>query len=182
MIPFHIWLPEAHVEAPTAGSVILAGILLKMGTYGLIKFSLPIFPEATLYFQPIVYLFSLIGVVYSALTTIRQVDLKKIIAYSSVGHMNYVTLGIASGSLAGLEGSLFMMLGHGFVSSALISLCWGPCTSGTIHGYCTVLRWFGSRYAAVFQFSFFFLLLANVSFPGTSNFIGELFHSVGCIY
>jgi NADH-quinone oxidoreductase subunit M len=177
MIPFHIWLPEAHVEAPTAGSVILAGILLKMGTYGLIKFSLPIFPEATLYFQPIVYLFSLIGVVYSALTTIRQVDLKKIIAYSSVGHMNYVTLGIASGSLAGLEGSLFMMLGHGFVSSALFL-----CVGGLYERYHTrVLLYYGGLVLGMPLFASFFLFftLANVSFPGTSNFIGELFILLG---
>jgi NADH-quinone oxidoreductase subunit M len=177
MIPFHIWLPEAHVEAPTAGSVILAGILLKMGTYGLIKFSLPIFPEATLYFQPLVYLLSLIGILYSALTTIRQVDLKKIIAYSSVGHMNYVTLGIASGTLAGLEGSLFLMVGHGFVSSALFL-----CVGGLYERYHTrVILYYGGLVLGMPIFSFFFLFftLANVSLPGTSNFIGELFILLG---
>ena len=177
MIPFHIWLPEAHVEAPTAGSVILAGILLKMGTYGLIKFSLPIFPEATLYFQPLIYLLSLVGILYSALTTIRQVDLKKIIAYSSVGHMNYVTLGIASGTLAGLEGSLFMMLGHGFVSSALFL-----CIGGLYERYHTrILLYYGGLVLGMPLFSVFFLFftLANVSFPGTSNFIGELFILLG---
>jgi NADH-quinone oxidoreductase subunit M len=177
MIPFHIWLPEAHVEAPTAGSVILAGILLKMGTYGLIKFSLPIFPEPTLYFQPLVYLLSLIGIVYSALTTIRQVDLKKIIAYSSVGHMNYVTLGIASGTLIGLEGSLFMMLGHGFVSSALFL-----CVGSLYERYHTrVLLYYGGLVFGMPIFSFFFLFftLANVSLPGTSNFVGELYILLG---
>jgi NADH-quinone oxidoreductase subunit M len=177
MIPFHIWLPEAHVEAPTAGSVILAGILLKMGTYGLVKFSLPIFPEATLYFQPLVYLLSLIGIVYSALTTIRQVDLKKIIAYSSVGHMNYVTLGIASGTLIGIEGSLFLMIGHGFVSSALFL-----CVGGLYERYHTrVIVYYGGLVLGMPLFSFFFLFftLANVSLPGTSNFIGELFILLG---
>lgn len=177
MIPFHIWLPEAHVEAPTAGSVILAGILLKMGTYGLIKFSLPIFPEATLYFQPLVYLLSLVGIIYSALTTIRQVDLKKIIAYSSVGHMNYVTLGIASGTLAGIEGSLFLMVGHGFVSSALFL-----CVGGLYERYHTrVIVYYGGLVLGMPLFSFFFLFftLANVSLPGTSNFIGELFILLG---
>jgi NADH-quinone oxidoreductase subunit M len=177
MIPFHIWLPEAHVEAPTAGSVILAGILLKMGTYGLIKFSLPIFPEATTYFQPLVYLLSLIGILYSALTTIRQVDLKKIIAYSSVGHMNYVTLGIASGTLTGLEGSLFLMVGHGFVSSALFL-----CVGGLYERYHTrILLYYGGLVLGMPLFSFFFLFftLANVSLPGTSNFIGELFILLG---
>lgn len=177
MIPFHIWLPEAHVEAPTAGSVILAGILLKMGTYGLIKFSLPIFPESTLFFQPLVYLLSLVGIVYSAFTTIRQVDLKKIIAYSSVGHMNYVTLGIASSTLSGIEGSLFMMLGHGFVSSALF-LCVGLLYE---RYHTRILLYYGGLIFGMplFCFFFFFFTLANVSLPGTSNFVGELLILLG---
>jgi NADH-quinone oxidoreductase subunit M len=177
MIPFHIWLPEAHVEAPTAGSVLLAGILLKMGTYGLIKFSLPIFPEATIYFQPLVYLLSLVGIVYSAFTTIRQVDLKKIIAYSSVGHMNYVTLGIASGTLAGLEGSLFLMIGHAFVSSALFM-----CVGFLYERYHTrLLLYYGGLVLGMPLFSTFFFIftLANVSLPGTSNFVGELLILLG---
>jgi proton-translocating NADH-quinone oxidoreductase chain M len=117
MVPFHIWLPEAHVEAPTAGSVILAGVLLKMGTYGLLRFSLCLFPSASIFFTPIVYLMSIIAVVYTSITTLRQIDLKRIIAYSSVAHMGFVTIGIFSLNLQGIEGSILIMLSHGFVSS-----------------------------------------------------------------
>jgi len=123
-VPFHIWLPEAHVEAPTAGSVILAGILLKMGTYGLLRFSLSLFPEGSFHFTPLVHTMSVIAVIYTSLTTLRQIDLKKIIAYSSVAHMGFVTLGLFSLNIQGLEGSLIIMLSHGFVSSALF-LCIG---------------------------------------------------------
>ena len=124
MVPVHIWLPEAHVEAPTAGSVILAGILLKLGTYGLLRFSIPMFPEASLYFAPLIYSMSLIAIVYTSLTTLRQIDLKKIIAYSSVAHMNFVTIGLFSLNAQGIEGSLLLMLSHGLVSPALF-LCVG---------------------------------------------------------
>jgi proton-translocating NADH-quinone oxidoreductase chain M len=124
MIPFHIWLPEAHVEAPTAGSVILAGILLKMGTYGLLRFSLSLFPIACVYFSPFVYLLSVIAVIYTSCSTLRQIDLKKIIAYSSVAHMGFVTIGIFSCNICGVEGSLLIMLSHGFISSGLF-LCIG---------------------------------------------------------
>jgi len=100
MVPFHIWLPEAHVEAPTAGSVILAGILLKLGAYGFLRFSIPMFPEATVFFTPFIYTLSVIGIIYTSLTTLRQIDLKKIIAYSSVAHMNLVTIGMFSRAAA----------------------------------------------------------------------------------
>jgi proton-translocating NADH-quinone oxidoreductase chain M len=172
MLPFHIWLPEAHVEAPTAGSVLLAGILLKMGVYGYIKFVMPIFPEATLYFQPLVYLISLVGITYSAASTIRQVDLKKIVAYSSVGHMNYVMLGVASCTLSGLQGSLLMMLAHGFVSSALF-LCVGHLYE---RFHTRLLPYYGGlvQVMPLFSIFFFFFTLANVSLPGSGNFIGEL--------
>ena len=119
MFPLHIWLPEAHVEAPTAGSIILAGVLLKMGTYGLIRFSLVFFPEGSLFFTPLVFTMSIFAVIYTSLTTLRQIDLKKIIAYSSVAHMGFVTMGIFSLNLLGLQGSLFIMLSHGFISSGL---------------------------------------------------------------
>ena len=124
MIPVHIWLPEAHVEAPTAGSVILAGVLLKMGTYGMLRFSLPMLPYGTQYFVPLVYAMSVVSIIYSSCTTIHQIDLKKIIAYSSVAHMNFVTIGIMSNDIQGIEGSIYLMLGHGIVSSALF-LCVG---------------------------------------------------------
>ena len=119
MLPVHIWLPEAHVEAPTAGSVILAGVLLKLGTYGIIRFMLPLFPYAMLYFTPLVFTMCVIAIIYSSATTIRQIDLKKIIAYSSVAHMNFALLGLFTNNTQGIEGSLFFMLGHGVVSSAL---------------------------------------------------------------
>lgn len=172
MIPFHIWLPEAHVEAPTAGSVLLAGILLKMGTYGLIRFSLPMFPEATVYFQPLVFTLSLVGIIYAACTTIRQVDLKKIIAYSSVGHMNYVTLGILSNNIYGIEGSIYLMLGHGFVSSGLF-LCVGLLYE---RYHTRVVLYYGGLVFGMplFAIVFLFFTLSNVSLPGTSNFIGEI--------
>ena len=119
MMPVHLWLPEAHVEAPTAGSVILAGVLLKLGTYGFIRFSLPLFPQASFYFAPFVYTMSLIGIVYASFTAIRQTDFKRIIAYTSVAHMNVVMLGIFSFNNVGIEGALLQSLSHGFVASAL---------------------------------------------------------------
>jgi proton-translocating NADH-quinone oxidoreductase chain M len=122
MVPVHIWLPEAHVEAPTAGSVLLAGILLKLGSYGFLRFSLPLFPEASFYFAPLVYVLAILGIVYTSLTAIRQTDLKRIIAYTSVAHMNLVMLGLFSFNVAGLEGAIIQSLSHGFVSSALFLL------------------------------------------------------------
>merc|ERR1711966_579776 len=119
MMPVHLWLPEAHVEAPTAGSVILAGVLLKLGTYGFIRFSLPLFPEASYYFAPFVYVLAGVGIVYASFTAIRQTDFKRIIAYTSVAHMNLVILGIFSFNVIGIEGAIFQSLSHGFVASAL---------------------------------------------------------------
>ena len=119
MVPFHIWLPEAHVEAPTAGSVLLAGILLKIGSYGILRFILSLFPDASFFLTPIIFLFALISIIYISCIAIRQIDLKKIIAYSSVAHMNFVMLGLFSFSFTGLVGSVYLMLSHGIVSSAL---------------------------------------------------------------
>jgi len=124
MVPSHIWLPEAHSEAPTAGSVILAGVLLKMGGYGFLRFSIPMFPDASIYFTPLVYTLSCIAVIYTSLTTLRQVDMKRIIAYSSVAHMGFVTIGMFTLNVQGIEGSMLLMLSHGVVSSALF-LCVG---------------------------------------------------------
>ncbi len=124
VIPFHIWLPEAHVEAPTVGSVILAGVLLKLGVYGLVRFSFVLFPYANMYFIPFVYTISLISILYSSLTTLRQIDLKRIIAYSSVARMNFGLLGLFSNTIQGLIGGLFLSISHGFVASALF-LCIG---------------------------------------------------------
>lgn len=171
MIPVHIWLPEAHVEAPTAGSVLLAGILLKLGTYGFLRFSIPMFPDATIYLTPLVFVMSVLAIIYTSLTTLRQIDLKKIIAYASVGHMNFVTLGLFSLTLQGIEGSILVMLSHGIVSSALF-LC-----IGIIYDrYKTrILKYYRGLTLTMPLFSIFFFIftLANISVPGTSSFIGE---------
>jgi proton-translocating NADH-quinone oxidoreductase chain M len=180
MVPVHIWLPEAHVEAPTGGSVILAGILLKMGTYGMLKFLLPVFTEASLFYQPLVYILSIIGILYASCTTIRQIDLKKIIAYSSVGHMNFVTLGIFGGTIYGLEGSIFLMISHGFVSSALFL-----CVGWLYERYGTrIIFYYGGLVFGMPIFSVFFLVLtlANISLPGTSSFVGEFLILLNCFY
>nr|YP_009430432.1 NADH dehydrogenase subunit 4 [Platycodon grandiflorus]ARR27564.1 NADH dehydrogenase subunit 4 [Platycodon grandiflorus]AWN57589.1 NADH dehydrogenase subunit 4 [Platycodon grandiflorus] len=177
MVPVHIWLPEAHVEAPTAGSVILAGILLKLGTYGFLRFSIPIFPEATLFFTPFIYTLSAIAIIYTSLTTLRQIDLKKIIAYSSVAHMNLVTIGIFSLNIQGIGGSILLMLSHGLVSSALF-LCVGVLYD---RHKTRLLRYYGGLVSTMPNFStiFFFFTLANMSLPGTSSFIGEILILVG---
>ena len=171
MVPVHIWLPEAHVEAPTAGSVILAGILLKLGTYGFLRFSIPLFPEASLYFTPLVFTMSVIAVMYTSLTTVRQVDLKKIIAYSSVAHMNFVTLGLFSLNPLGVEGSILLMLSHGLVSPALFL-----CIGALYDRYKTrLLRYYGGsvRTMPILSAVFLFFTMGNISLPGTSSFVGE---------
>lgn len=180
MVPFHIWLPEAHVEAPTAGSVILAGLLLKMGGYAILRFLLPIFDYANFFFMPFIFTLSILAILYSSLATIRQLDLKKIIAYSSVAHMNYVTLGLFSYELYGLEGCIFLMLSHGLVSSALFI-----CVGIIYDRYKSrVLRYYGGLVELMpfLSFFFFFFTIANMSFPGTSSFIGEFFILISCFF
>nr|YP_008963210.1 NADH dehydrogenase subunit 4 [Gelidium vagum]AGO19324.1 NADH dehydrogenase subunit 4 [Gelidium vagum] len=171
MIPFHIWLPEAHAEAPTAGSVILAGILLKIGGFGFLRFSLPLFPFASIFFTPFIFLLSLIAVIYASLTTLRQVDLKKIIAYSSISHMGFVTIGIFSFTLQGIEGSLLLMLSHGLVSSALF-LCVGILYD---RHKTRIIKYYNGliQVMPIFGIFFLFFSFANLGFPGTSSFIGE---------
>ena len=171
MMPVHLWLPEAHVEAPTAGSVILAGVLLKLGTYGFIRFSLPLFPQASFYFAPFVYTISLVGIVYASLTAIRQTDFKRIIAYTSVAHMNVVMLGIFSFNNVGIEGALLQSLSHGFVASALFVII------GVVYErYRTrLVKYYGGlvHTMPLYISIFLFFTMANIGLPGTSGFIGE---------
>lgn len=177
LFPLHIWLPEAHVEAPTLGSVLLAVLLLKLGTYGLIRFSLPLFPKGTLYFGPMASTFAVMGVIYTCLTAIRQIDLKKIIAYSSVGHMNVVLLGILSGTSEGIQGAIFQMLSHGVVAGALFFAV------GTIYERYSVrsLKYFGglTYFYPLFAIVFLVFSMANISFPLTSSFVGEFMIFMG---
>jgi proton-translocating NADH-quinone oxidoreductase chain M len=119
LFPFHIWLPEAHVEAPTVGSVLLAGILLKLGVYGFLRFNINLFPDASFFFAPLVYLLSIFGIIYASMSALRQTDLKRIVAYSSVAHMNLITMGIFSFTIIGIEGSILQSISHGFVSGGL---------------------------------------------------------------
>jgi len=177
MWPVHTWLPDAHVEAPTAGSVILAGVLLKMGGYGFLRFSLPMFPYASTYFTPLIFAMSAIAIVYTSLVAFRQTDMKKLIAYSSVAHMGFVTMGIFSGNLQGVQGAIFQMLSHGVISGALF-LCVGVIYD-RMHtreiafygGLVNRMPW----YAAVFML----FTMGNVGLPGTSGFVGEFLTMTG---
>jgi proton-translocating NADH-quinone oxidoreductase chain M len=177
MLPVHLWLPEAHVEAPTAGSVILAGILLKLGTYGFIRFSLPIFPIASVFFAPLVYVISVIGIIYTSFTAIRQTDFKRIVAYTSIAHMNLVILGIFSFNTIGIEGAIMQSLSHGFVASALFLII------GVVYDrYRTrIVSYYGglASLMPIYAVVFLFFTLANIGFPGTSSFIGEFLILVG---
>jgi proton-translocating NADH-quinone oxidoreductase chain M len=171
MVPFHIWLPEAHVEAPTVGSVILASLLLKLGGFGFLRYSLPLFAAANRSLAGVIYILALLGVLYASLTTIRQIDLKRIIAYSSVAHMNLAVLGMFAFTPQGLDGSIYMMLGHGVVSGALficIGVLYDRYHTRLLHyysGFVTIMPLFG---CALFVFT-----IANMGFPGTVNFVAE---------
>jgi NADH-quinone oxidoreductase subunit M len=171
MWPVHTWLPDAHVEAPTAGSVILAGVLLKMAGYGFIRFSLGMFPIASSYFAPFVFTLSIIAIIYASLVALVQKDMKKLIAYSSVAHMGFVTLGIFTFSLQGIEGAMIQMISHGIVSAALF-LCVGV-VYDRIHTR-EIDRYGGLvNRMPIYAFAFMVFIMGSIGLPGTSGFVGE---------
>jgi NADH-quinone oxidoreductase subunit M len=177
MWPVHTWLPDAHVEAPTAGSVILAAILLKMAGYGFLRFSIGMFPIASEYFVPLIYTLSIIAIIYTSLVALMQEDMKKLIAYSSVAHMGFVTLGIFTFTSQGIEGSIFQMLSHGLISAALF-LCVGflydRVHSRLISSYGGIVNVL-PKYSLVFAI----FMLGALGLPGTSGFVGEILILIG---
>lgn len=177
MWPVHTWLPDAHVQAPTAGSMILAGVLLKMGGYGFLRFSLPMFPDASDLFAPMIFALSVVAVIYTSLVALAQSDMKKLIAYSSVAHMGFVTIGIFSMNEQGIAGAMFQMISHGLVSAALffcVGVVYDRLHTREISAYGGVVDAM-PRYAAFFMF----MMLASVGLPGTSGFVGEMLVLVG---
>ncbi len=177
MWPVHTWLPDAHVEAPTAGSVILAGILLKMGGYGFLRFSLPMFPDASVYFAPFVFGLSVIAIIYTSLVALVQDDIKKLIAYSSVAHMGFVTMGIFTLNEQGIQGAIYQMLSHGLVSAALflcVGIVYDRLHTREIKAYGGV-----AHRMPVYAAAFMIFTMANVGLPGTSGFVGEFLTMLG---
>ncbi len=177
MWPVHTWLPDAHVEAPTAGSVILAGVLLKMGGYGFLRFSLPMMPEASEFFTPLVFWMSVIAIIYTSLVALVQDDMKKLIAYSSVAHMGYVTLGIFTATVEGIEGGIFQMISHGLISGALflcVGVVYDRLHTREISRYGGIVKNM-PKYATVFMI----FMLGSVGLPGTSGFVGEFLALLG---
>lgn len=179
LVPFHIWLPEAHCEAPTSGSVILAGILLKLGGFGFLRYSIGLFPDSSAFFTPFIFLVSILGIVYASITTIQQIDLKKIIAYSSVGHMGVVTIGLFSSAPQSIIGSIFLMVSHGLVSGALF-LCIGILYE---RYHTRVIKYYSGILTTMPIFATFFTIftMANIGLPGTSSFVGEFLIIAGCL-
>jgi len=177
MWPVHTWLPDAHVEAPTAGSVILAGVLLKFGGYGFLRFSIPMFPEATVMFTPLIYTLSIVAVIYTSLVALAQHDMKKLIAYSSVAHMGFVTIGAFTLTVQGVEGAIYQMLSHGVVSAALfliVGVVYDRMHSREIDTYGGLVH----RMPA-YSLIFMLFMLASVGLPGTGGFVGEFLVLVG---
>lgn len=177
MFPFHTWLPDAHVQAPTAGSVILAGVLLKLGAYGFLRFSLPMLPEASVYFADLVYTLSIIAIIYTSMVAFVQTDMKKLIAYSSVAHMGFVTLGIFSFNKQGLDGAIFQMISHGVVSGALF-LCVGVVYDRM---HTREIAKFGGLTNIMPKYALLFMVftMASVGLPTTSGFVGEFLTLMG---
>jgi NADH-quinone oxidoreductase subunit M len=177
MWPVHTWLPDAHVEAPTAGSVILAAILLKMGGYGFLRFSVPMFPLASQELAPFVFVLSVVAIIYTSLVALAQEDLKKLIAYSSVAHMGYVTMGIFTFTHQGVDGAIFQMLSHGIVSAALflcVGIVYDRMHTRQIDAYGGLVN-----RMPIYAFCFMIFTMANVGLPGTSGFIGEFLTLLG---
>jgi NADH-quinone oxidoreductase subunit M len=177
MWPVHTWLPDAHVEAPTAGSVILAGILLKMGGYGFLRFSIPMFPLASAEFAPLIFALSVIAIIYTSLVALAQEDVKKLIAYSSVAHMGFVTIGVFTLTMQGLQGGIFQMLSHGIVSGALflsVGVIYDRMHTREISAYGGLVD-----RMPLYAFCFMIFTLANVGLPGTSGFVGEFLSLLG---
>ena len=172
MWPFHTWLPDAHVEAPTAGSVILAGVLLKVGGYGFIRFSIPMLPNASEFYAPLVFVLGVIAIIYASLVALMQTDMKKLIAYSSVAHMGYVTIGLFSFRQEGIDGAIIQMLSHGLVSAALF-LCIGVLYDRM---HTRMIADYGGIVSKMPKFALIFMIftLASVGLPGTSGFVGEV--------
>ena len=177
LFPFHTWLPDAHVEAPTAGSVLLAGVLLKMGAYGVLRFNLPLFPHVSHLFAPLISMLAIVGIIYGALVAMVQPDLKKLVAYSSVSHMGFIVLGIFSFTAQGMEGAIYQMLNHGVSTGALFLLV------GVIYDrrHTRLIEEFGGLanrmpvYAAVFLI----VMLSSIGLPGLNGFVGEFLILLG---
>ncbi|MDA7705120.1 NADH-quinone oxidoreductase subunit M [Rickettsiales bacterium] len=177
MFPFHTWLPDAHVQAPTAGSVILAGVLIKLGAYGFLRFSLPFFPEASEYYANFIFILSVIAIIYTSIIAIKQEDIKKMIAYSSVAHMGFVTIGIFSLNDQGISGSIMQILSHGLISAALfiaIGMIYERTKTRQIKDY-------GGLVQKMPNYALFFMIftLGSVGLPGTSGFVGEFLAIIG---
>jgi NADH-quinone oxidoreductase subunit M len=177
MVPLHTWLPDAHVEAPTTGSVILAGVLLKMGTYGFMKLGFPLFPDATAVFTPVLMMLSVISIVYGACLALVQDDIKKIIAYSSISHLGYVMLGLLSLELVGIQGAVIQMVSHGLVAAGLfmmVGMVYERCHTRELAAYGGL-----AKLLPVYSVFFLILTLASVGLPTTSGFTGEFLVLLG---
>ena len=180
IVPFHTWLPNAHVQAPTVGSVLLAGVLIKIGTYALLRFSIPMLPEANMYFSNFVMILSIIGVIYASLISFVQTNIKKFIAYSSIAHMGFVTAGIFSFNEYGVSGAVFQMISHGLISAALffcIGMLYDRNHTLEISKYSGL-----AKVMPKFSIMFIFFTMASIALPGTSGFIGEFLSILGVFH